>query len=456
MMVTLDRWRSLLNTPKTIVFPRLELMGRDYEPSIVVGAGEVRMETPSAFAFHLNGTPTNIEYALAEIRRLHENPYDPLARFRLVGVDSDGIEWAGGYTSPVVNTGRPVWTFTGEIDSLSTDDRSEMVSRQACTELIFLLRIGDPMTLAVTGIAMTDQLGGEPCRDHVMEILGSSVRFAYEDSTGTLLITASHSPNVPITYAENWLSEPLRIIFGQLTYPRLVARNFGDGRAFVWVRRSPGDIRGARWAGLLESGGLTQDNSVLWSLYAQLLTLIALARGEDDERNFEPHKVTRLYEEIIQAALGSRWVWALTFASSIEALAKMLISKGAKPTQTKAEAEAETEAIAAIVKHINSGPGEPWRKKIAVDAVHRTREITTIRALRHLKTAGAITETQLSDWNTIRHAVMHGSLISAYSSAEDDRRLLSLAAMMHALTRELLRRSATSLVEQSPQPASTG
>lgn len=443
MMVTLDRWRSLLSTPRTIVFPRLELIGRDYEPSIVVGAGEVRMDTPSGFAFTLKGTPTNIEYALAEIRRLHENPYDPLARFRLVGVDSDGVEWAGGYTSPVVDAGHLVWTFGGEIDSLSTDDQSETVSRQACTELIFLLRIGDPMTLAVTGITMNDQLGDERRREHVMEILGSSIRFAYEDSTGTLLVTASHSLDVPPTYAENWLSEPLRIIFGQLIYPRLVARNFGDGRAFVWVRRSPGVIRGARWAGLLESGNLPQPNSVLWSLYAQLLTLIALARGEDGELNFEPHKVTQLYEEIIQAALGSRWVWALTFASSIEALAKMLIAKGVKPTQTQVEADAEATAIAALVKHIDSGPGDLWRKKAAISAVHRTREITTIRALRHLRSAGVITQAQLSAWKHIRDEVMHGNLVSRYSEAAQDTELLSLAAMMHSLTRELLRRSAT-------------
>jgi hypothetical protein len=40
----------------------------------------------------------------------------------------------------------------------------------------------------------------------------------------------------------------------------------------------------------------------------------------------------------IQAARGTRWVWALTFASAIEAIAKMLIPKDAKPTQTEAKA----------------------------------------------------------------------------------------------------------------------
>jgi hypothetical protein len=420
-MITLDRWRLYVSTPKTIIFPRLQLIGRDHSPPIVVGVGE--------FTFSLTGTPTDIGYAFAELRRLRENPYDGLARLRLEGVDIDGVEWVRGYTNPTIDMVGNAWRFTGEITSLSTDDRSDTVAHQASTELIFSLRVGDPMTLAVSGLPTLNAPGTNPRREHAIEALGSAIRFGYEDTTGTFLITASSSPDLPPPYAENWLSEPLRIIFGQLIYPRLVARNFGDGRAIVQIRPAPGLIRGARWAALWETARLTGDNSVVWSRYVQLLTLIARAR------NFEPHKITRLYEEVVQAALGSRWVWALTFASSIEALAKMLRPKDTKPTKTEAE------AIAALVTHINSAPGESRLKAIAVNAVHRTAEITTIRVLRDLKATDVITEAQLSAWEKIRHAVMHGNLVSPYSNEEDDAQLLSLAAMMHALTRELLRRS---------------
>ena len=34
LMATLDRWRSYLTVPKTLVFPRLELIGRDHSPAI--------------------------------------------------------------------------------------------------------------------------------------------------------------------------------------------------------------------------------------------------------------------------------------------------------------------------------------------------------------------------------------------------------------------------------------
>jgi hypothetical protein len=441
-MATLDRWRPFLTTPKTLVFPRFELIGLDHEPSVVVGSGTVEMVSPTSFAFILDGVPANIEYAIAKLNRLRKNPYDGSARLRLFGVDSEGIEWAGGYTTPVVDMARNTWRFTGEIESLITVDQTDTVSRQAGTELIFGLRVGDPMTLAVTGLPKLDQPGTIPRREHEIEILGSAVHLAYEDATGTFVITASHSPDLPTHYAENWLSEPLRVLFGQLIYPRIIARNFGDGRANIRVGRSPGVIRGARWAALWERNP-AGDSRPLWSQYAQILDLVARARGDDGQPNFEPHKLTRLYEEVIQAALGSRWVWALTFASSIEALAQMLAPKDIMTT------EAESAAFLALVTHINDGPGEPRLKEIAVNAVRRTTKITAIRTLRKLKDDGVIEQRHLSAWEKIRNSVMHGSLVSPYSSAEDDDRLLSLAAMMHALTRELLRRSAA---DSPPQP----
>lgn len=440
-MATLDRWRELVATPKTLVFPRLELLGRDHAPSIVAGSGEVRMESPTDFTFTLTGSPSDVKYALAETNRQKENPYDGLARFRLVGTDTAGVNWAGGYTVPQIEVRSAAWTFTGEIEGLITDDKSATVSHQAGAELIFLLRVGDPMSLHLARYVRTDPPGEDSRREHTVDILGSSVRFVYEPSTSTLSITASHSPDFSAPFAENWLGEPLRILFGQPIYPRLVARNLGDGKASVWIRRSPGLVRGARWAALWEEKDRSPDNSAFWSTYTQLLNLVARDRGKDGYPNFEANKVTRLYEECIYASRGSRWVWALTFASSIEALTKMLIAKEDPPTSDKAEAiSTEANAVAIVTEHIEAGPGEDRLKQIAIRSLKRSTEISTIRALRGLKAAGVITGTQLSAWETTRNAVMHGSLVSPYSTKEEDTRLLALAAMMHALTRELIRR----------------
>ncbi len=59
-------------------------------------------------------------------------------------------------------------------------------------------------------------------------------------------------------------------------------------------------------------------------------------------------------------------------------------------------------------------------------------------ALRQLRDTEWITADNLKAWNTVRNDVMHGALVSPYSSAEDDALLLNLANLFHALTRRIL------------------
>lgn len=435
-MATLDRWRTYLTVPKTLSFPHLELIARDGAPAVVIGTGEVRISSLARAEFMLTGKPKDIGYAFAEICRQQRNPYDDLARFRLVGTDTDGVEWALGWTVPRVNAeSDEAWTFCGELEGLCPHDESPSVSPVSGTELIYVVPVNHPMALSMSRFASTDQADGLRRREHVMEVLGSTIRLSYEPAVGALSITASHSLGLPPTFAENWLGEPLRILFGQLVFPRLVARNLGGGKALVFIRPSPGMVRGAGWAALWGDDYPAAAKAEFWNLYSQLLTFIAQARDKDGQPNFEANKVTKLYEEIIQAAPGSRWVWALTFASSIEGLARMLIPKGKK------RSDPEMEGIDKLIAHIDAWIGSAFLKGVARSAVHRTAEITTIHTLRDLKAAGVITAEHLSAWASIRNSVMHGSLISPYSSEEEDGKLLALAAMMHALTREILRRS---------------
>jgi hypothetical protein len=403
-----------------------------------MGVGEVRMTSPNEFSFVLRGTPADLSYAHEEVRRQQENPYDGLARFRLVGVDRDGLEWSLGWTIPRIEIGEASWTFEGEVDGLWPNDESDTVSRDSTTEMIFLVPQGHPIARTLQRFSLKHPVQGEPHYMHVMEVLGSTIRFVYEVASNTLSVTANHSSDLPPTHTENWLGEPLRILFGQLVYPRLVARNLGGGHSHISIRRSPTAIYNAAWAALWSTKNLSADEETFWTAYERLLTLIARARDKNGQRNFEAHKITRLYEELIQASHGSRWVWALTFASSVEGLAKMLIPKDVKPTT------AELDAITALVTHINAGTGDPRLKMIATNAVNRTAEMTTIRVLRDLKVTGVVMGDQLKAWEEIRNSVMHGSLVSPYSSESEDAKLLALAAMLHALTKEILRRSAIS------------
>jgi len=430
-MGTLDRWRRFLATPQTLHFPRLSLLGSDHAPFIVQGEGEVRVETPTRNSYRLTGRPEDVSYALAELQRLRTDPYNALARQRLVGFDEGGVEWALGWTEPHVELAPSddSWVFTGTIESLMPIDQSGTVARESSTEAIFLFPAGSPMRRMMPHLLrQADNEGG---RAFLIEVAGSQLHLNYDPTEGALTIVAEHSETLPPTHTENWLGEPFRILFGQLIYPRLVARNLGEGHTVVFVRPSPGYLQEAGWAALWRGG--PPDN--FWKLYADLLLFIASARDELGQPHWEPHKVTRLYEEIIQASRGSRWIWALSFASAIEGLVRLLYPRGT------AHPDADDLQAAALVAHIEAWIGNERLKAIARGAVKRSSELPTVVALRLLRRSGVVAPAQYEAWDKVRNAVMHGSLVSPYSVEEEDDRLLELAELFHALTREIVRRA---------------
>lgn len=433
-VATLDAWRPFLVVPRTLTFPQLVLKGQDNARPLLVGNGEVRLPSLTRFEFTITGKPENEGYVFAELMRQQANPYDSLARFRLIGTDVEGTRWALGWTIPNFSIDvDQLWTFCGDLQSLSPDDTRSTVSDESNTELVFVMPLHHPMTRAM--VRYLKKADGQTGYFHTLNALGSEIRFTYEPDANVLSIVASHSPDLRPTYTENWLSEPLRILFGQPIYPRLIARNLGAGKSIIYIGPSPNLITTARWAALWQADDARVDKDRFWLLYKDLLAFIARGRDEQDRPNFEANKVTRLFEEIIQASAGSRWVWALTFASSIEGLTQILIRKSRKRLDvSKAD-------INGLAEHVNAWHGPDFLKRAAVNAVHRMAEVTTIHALRELKTAGVISEEQLSAWQEIRGSVMHGNLVSPYSTEEDDGKLVALAAMMHALTREVIRRS---------------
>jgi hypothetical protein len=429
-MATLDRWRGFLVTPRTLFFPRLELIGHDWAPPIVVGSGEIRMPSLDRFEFTLKGLPDDLGYALSEIERQRRNRYDGMERFRLRGVDCEKREWSFGWTALRHTWGDDEdWTFVGEAQGLFPRDESDTVSSKSCTELVFLMPIDHTTGLSMSQLVLTKQADGRPRREHVLEVLGSTIRFQYEPSSGALFVTATHSAGLPPTYTENWLGEPFRILLGQLFFPRLVARNLGDGTTHVGVRPCRGPIGGAApYAALWTDDDAPWDKEDFWHRYSEILTVIARAR------NFEAHEITQLYEQIIQSVRGTRWIWAMTFASCIERLANMLKPPG------RDRSDADADAVVGLVDHINAWRGDDRLKKNAINAVKRSLKTTTIVGLRQILSDGVINKAQLRAWESIRNSVMHGSLISPYSSEEEDRKLMKLAEMMHALTREILQR----------------
>jgi hypothetical protein len=156
-----------------------------------------------------------------------------------------------------------------------------------------------------------------------------------------------HSAELPPTYTENWLGEPLRILFGQLIFPRVVARNLGNGTTHVDVRPCRGPIGGAtRYAALWSGNEFPRGKEDFWRRYSAILTMIARAK------NFEAHEITRLYEQVIQSARGTRWIWAMTFASCIERLANMLEPPGRDRSDTNADAVTGLVAVSAAAQYV--------------------------------------------------------------------------------------------------------
>ena len=428
-MATLDRWKHLLHGPGRVAFPRLWLQGRDFDPALVEGSGEVRFADITSFTFTLRGRPEDPSFAAAQFDFQKLNPYDPLARFRLFGTDTDGREWSLGWTVPRLDATHEQWVLEGDLEGISTVDESASVADTSSTELMFVIPAQHPLIPLMGRVAPNSEKA-----THVTTVLGSQLSVCYDAAHQALSITAAHSDHLPPTYSENWLGEPLRILFGQLIYPRLVARNLGGRRSYVFVRRAHGVSSTGTWAALLGHENIRGVSFSLWSRYEELLALIARARGKDGHPNFESHKITRLYEEIIQATVGTRWVWALTLASSIEALVYMLGRVG------KARGgDTEDAARQQLVDYITESTSNERLKKSAINAVNRASKISSVDHLRELMSSNVLTKRQYDAWYELRNSVMHGSLVSPYSTEEEDDKLLALLETLHVLTLEVLR-----------------
>lgn len=429
----LDRWQHLAVAPQSIAFPNMELLAGEWEPSVVRGGGEIRFNSPNSFEYTLTGVPEDIAYTLQQLQRQRDNPYDGLRRFRLVANAADGIEFSAGWTIPSLKTGDTAWTFTGECDGPMTDDATVLPSSRGATEVQFVIPRQHRASLFLEQFVTTPRPDGGIAPEYALDLGEATLRFRFDRDADLLTIFTPGSDLLPLTLTESWLGEPLRILFGQLVFPRLTARSFPKGGAMIRVSRSPSWYRDSDPAALWDEEDLGGKDR-FWRLYGDLLLHIAKA-GE-----FEGHKITKLYEEVIQAARGSRWVWALTFASSIEGLIRMLSPRGSK------RADADDAAIGSITQHIKNwrDPERPKEtvdrlKSIAVNSIRYAANTTPKHVLTQLCRAGVVTQFQFDAWEKIRNDVMHGVLVSPYSSAEDDALLLALAALLHALTQEVIR-----------------
>ena len=438
-MRTLDYWEGRLTAvPSTIECAEMRLLsGYDHEPPIFVGPGHIDIRSSTAIDFTMFATPADGGDAFRRLATAGENPYEILDQFRLFATDYQGSEWACGWTRPELK-GMPKigWPLTGRLNSLVTNASGPWVSTDSGVELVFYPKLWLPMDKAMVTVTSIDdaeiQRRCSPGQQTV-QVLDSEIKFFYTPSDESLWVTAKTSDKLQHPYAENWLSEPLRVLLGQLVFPRLVARNFGGGTAQVWLRPSPRRFRDSGIASLLGRDPLSASAEI-WELYASLLTLISEARDEKGLPNFESHRITRFYEEIIQATQGSQWVLCLSLASAGEGLAKMLMS----PAERRSDfTEKDIESLKTTVADWEGDEG--LQDRILAE-IARASERSVGRYLRDLVQRGTLKKSNERAWSSVRHAVMHGNLVSPWATEEEDKRLLELADLVHRLTRELIRK----------------
>lgn len=416
----MSRWAHLLEWPKTIDSPEMVLIGDDHE-NLVIGRGKLEVADPQTFTYELTGQPLDIGHTLRRINEMRASPYDGRARCRLLITVAEGVEMNAGWTIPVIDTlPSGQWRCRGSSDALSIGDTATGPAR---TELTFQIPVQSQSFQYFTRFCA-------PSRR--LTLLGTEIEFTFNPIYGTLKVYSNASEDLPATFTENWLAEPFRIMLGELIYPRLVVRVLGDGHAHVQMRSSPGHTDKSNWIALWQGKNALIDADGFWSIYADLLHHVASARDERGHRNFEPNKLTQHYEELMQAAAGSRWVWALTLASTAEALVLEIFPRGSKYKV------ADTDAIRELSEHIRKWTGDNNLKSTAIQAVKRTGEIAAAKGLALLREQGIVNDDGVASWKDIRNSVMHGSLVSRYSDEEEDKKIIALAGLVHSLTKHVV------------------
>jgi hypothetical protein len=304
-------------------------------------------------------------------------------------------------------------------------------------ELIFAPKLDLQMEqsmVSITTIGDEEIQRSHEAGRHTLQLLGSEITFSYWPDSDALHVTASASEGLHHPYMDGWLSEPIRVLTGQPIYPRLVARNMGDGTAQVWLRPSPSRLKHAGLASLLGKDP-SISGAKFWQAYASLFILIARAKDRNGHRNFEAHQLTRYYDEIIEATQGSRWVLCLTLASSAEGIARMLM----RPEERVSDFDARD--IYDLKNAVAAWHGDKGLRERIISDVSKAGLRTIGKFLRDLVERTIVTTEQVRAWSEVRNQVMHGNLVSPWGSEDADQRLLNLAGLVHGLTDELLRRA---------------
>jgi hypothetical protein len=399
----------------------------DHQPPIFEGSGRFVLTNSTEIHFEFDARARAQTEGLWALRRCVEEPDDRTSAMRLRGVDYSGTEWNAGWVRPRHGgvQGDYVQLF-GESGALLTDVQQE--EPRSGVELAYSPSPEVPFSeiMRTTAHLGDVQLGWRTSGGkHRMDVLGSVVEAMTQPWSNELWLRASTSDELRHPYLENWLSEPLRALRGQLIFPRLVARNFEDGRAAVWIRPAPSlqtSLGGC--ASQLRSRSPVE----FWSFYERYLTYVARHRNGDGHPEFEANGLTRLHDEVIQARrAGSHWVIALCVASAIEGLVKL--DREFASTQPDFSAE-ELRAAREMIAELKPAALRDRLK----NSVSFLGQASVAKYLAQMERNGHISKAQLEAWKKVRNQVAHGNLFEPWGTRVEHERLVSLIELFYRLT----------------------
>lgn len=429
MTRTLSSFDWLLKADKHVVqCPQMFLDGwHDHQAPLFEGSGRFTVDRAGGISFQLDAKPREAAAAMAALRRLTEEPYASDSAIRLRGIDYAGTEWNAGWVRPRLGEIQGTyWQLFGECGVMSTSIQQGSASDSV--ELVYSPPPELPFTEAMKTTAHLGDTeigwrrsGGR----HKTEVLGSQIEVATEPWTDELWICASTSEDLQHPYLENWLSEPLRALRGQLIYPRLVARNFSDGRAFVTLRDVP---LLKRTMGGCASQLKDRSAAEFWAFYEKYLVYVAQHRDKRGSPEFEANSLTRLHDEVIQGRMaGSHWVVALCVASAIEGIIRLDPSFKATPSEFSASELTSAKEAVEQVSPLS------LRSRIT-DSIAKMSQASPAAYLTALATRGLLTQEQLQAWKKVRNPVAHGNLFEPWGTEQEDQQLIRLVELFYRLT----------------------
>lgn len=431
-MRTLSGWpQEFLETPYVLHCAEMRLEAyADHVGPVFAGSGQIHLDDPYSLRFVMHAAPV-VEGADTARRLANSfaNPFDAHHQFRLRVTDYHDREWNCGWVCPeLTEHSAKQLLFRGYFDRMVTGAAPGEMSTVEGAELVFCRTPELPLTepLRETAQIGEDRVGIRTRGGrHVLNVLGSRIEFSRQPWSRGLFVVAGTSQHLRHALLENMLSEPLRVLTGELMYPRLVARNLGM-RATIEVRRTLSVATGITgfWAEFLDT-----DSKLFWDFFAAYLRYIVETR---DSKSFESHPVTRLHEEVIQARGRSRRIQELVLSTTIEGVCHQVAAPGKMPS------EYAEDTIGDLILHLKEWDEDADALDRAIKAVRHLKQPSARALMRDLVKGRVISQEQFDSWKRIRDPAAHGQVSDPWPTEENERDLESLVHALYLLTNHLV------------------